>query len=96
MKSEDLQQYLMDELVPEFLKKYNEEIGEAIDKDVFLCQFGLETINPSTIYRWLKLTGFKQCPAMQCYYCDGHEKEKNVIKRGVFIQEYLENELQCH
>jgi hypothetical protein len=50
-----------------------------------IAGFGLKKIYPSTIYKWLKLLGFKYEPRRMGYYVDGHEKLETVNYRNKYV-----------
>jgi len=64
-----------------------EDEYEAATKAI-LDQYGLTIICPSTVYRWMKLIGFKYEPWQKGYYIDGHEKQGTIEYWGSFVQCY--------
>jgi hypothetical protein len=66
-----------------------EETEKAI-----LRRYGLTKLCPSTVYKWMKLLGFKYEPQRKGYYVDGHEKPATVAYRKDFVSRYLTEEVQ--
>jgi hypothetical protein len=52
-------------------------------------EFGLKKICLSTIYKWLKLLGFKYEPQRKGDYVDGHEKPETVNYRNKYVKCYM-------
>ena len=66
-----------------------EETEKAI-----LRRYGLTKLCPSTVYKWMKLLGFKYELQHKGYYVDGHEKPATVAYRKDFVSRYLTEEVQ--
>jgi hypothetical protein len=89
-------EYIHDTLIPVMVEqKYNilpdkEEYDHGVK--TLLFEHGLKKICPSTIYKWLKLLGFRYEPRRKSYYVDGHEKAETVTYRNKYIHHYLQYE----
>jgi hypothetical protein len=65
--------------------KPEEEQYEATVEGMY-HEHRFKTICPSTIYKWLKLLGFRCEPRRKGYYVDGHEKPKTISYRNKYVQ----------
>jgi hypothetical protein len=72
-------------------KKPENESYEAALQSMY-HDYGLKKICPSTIYKWLKLLGFRYEPRRKGYYLDGHEKPETISYRNKYVQHYLQYE----
>ena len=61
-----------------------------------LKEHGLESICPTTVYRWLKHLGFTHKKFEKTFRTDGHEKEDNIKDRISHVRRYLELEKFCY
>ena len=83
-------------MVEEQLGVVRGDDGEAYDNELqkILGNYGLTSICPSTIYRWMNLLGFKYEQRRKCYYVYGHKKSATVEYCKAFVEYYLTYEHQ--
>ncbi len=87
---EHISEYIHDTVVPimaqeRYGAKPEEEQYEATVEGMY-HEHRFKTICPSTIYKWLKLLGFRYEPRRKGYYVDGHEKPKTTSYRNKYVQ----------
>ena len=61
-----------------------------------LKPYHIQTICPSTVYRYLVALGFKYQTRKKGYYVDGHERPCTVAYRKTFVTRYLNYERRMH
>ncbi len=72
-----------------FAVKPEDEQYEATVQGMY-HEHGLKKICPSTIYKWLKLLGFRYEPRRKGYYVDGHDRPETISYRNKYVQHYLQ------
>ena len=86
-----MSEYIHNIVIPSIIKERSAvepSEGEKYEKEMrdLLREYGLKTICPSTIYRWLKKLGFVYEPRKKGYYVDGHEKPSTVEYQNNFVK----------
>lgn len=95
LNSELMLQYVLDTLVPDFMRIHNEESETKFDDPkLFLRHYGYRNICTETVCNWLNHYGYRYCARQKGYYNDKHEEPSNVMYRYDFIDRYFGYELQ--
>jgi hypothetical protein len=96
-------EYLDKTVLPKMVKEWTGiEKGEfdteeyEIEVEKLLQEYRLTSINPSTVYRWLRKLRFKYETRRKGYYVDGHEKPRTIEYRKQFVTRYLQYERRAH
>jgi hypothetical protein len=95
-----MSEYIHNTVIPimvqeRFVVKPEDEQYEATVQGMYR-EYGLKKICPSTIYKWLKLLGFRYEPRRKGYYVDGHEKPETISYRNKYVQRYLQYERRMY
>ena len=97
-----LAEYIHHTIIPEMARKEMAEqngnnqtvLSQKEVEKAILRRYGLTSLCPSTVYKWMKLLGFKYEPQRKGYYVDGHEKPATVAYRKDFVSRYLTEEVR--
>jgi hypothetical protein len=97
LTAELLLAYLHDTALPALLEQIQAEL-DCAEYSMYdlLQQHRLTTLSVPTIYRWMRLLGFKYEQRRKCYYVDGHEKPETKAYRKKFVRRYFEYERMMH
>ena len=95
--AEFISAYLHDTALPALLKEYQEELeNQGYTMFELLNGHSLTNLSIPTIYRWMRILGFKYESRKRCYYVDGHEKPETKTYRKKFIVRYFDHEKLMH
>jgi hypothetical protein len=97
LTAELLLAYLHDIALPALLEEFRQELGCAeYTMYELLQEHRLTKLSIPSVYRWMRLLGFKYEPRKKCYYVDGHEKPETKAYRKKFVKRYFEDEKLMH
>jgi hypothetical protein len=90
LSAELLLAYLHKTALPALLEEFREEL-EFPEYTLFelLQEHRYTNLSVPTIYRWMRLLGFKYETRQRCHYVDGHEKPDTKAYRKKFVRRYF-------
>jgi hypothetical protein len=93
LTAELLLAYLHDTVLPALLEEFREELEcPKYTMYALLQEHQLTKRSIPTVYRWMRLLGFKYEPRQKCYHVDGHEKPETKAYRKKFVKRYFKYE----
>ena len=66
----------------------------AASRTAFLKYYGVTTLCPSTVYRWMRALGMNYCSRKKNFYVNGHERADVIKYRKEYIVQYFKDELR--
>jgi hypothetical protein len=96
LSGELLHDYLFNIAIPKIVNDVKKTGQNDYTVQQFLKDNELTTLNPRTVYNWLKQMGFTYSVHKKSYYVDSHEKPENVAYRREFLRRYEQYELRTH